>query len=58
MTKCIQCDNPAFQRNNKVYKLCAVCGLKAICNLFGWKYDEDTGLIAASKRVNDIVGLK
>lgn len=53
--KCIQCDNPAFERNGKVYKLCAVCELKAICSLFGWKYNENTGLV---ERVSDIVGLK
>lgn len=58
MTKCIQCNNPAFEHNGKIYKLCAVCGLKAICSLFGWKYDEDTNLITANKRVSDIVGLK
>ena len=34
--KCIQCDNPAYQRNGKVYKLCARCGweaIKEVCEL-------------------------
>jgi len=42
MIKCVQCDNPAFEHNGKIYQLCAVCGLKAICSLLGWKYDKDT----------------
>lgn len=30
VTKCIHCDNPAYQRNGKIYKLCARCGEEAI----------------------------
>ena len=60
-TKCIQCNNPAFRhpQTGKVYKLCAVCGLYAVCRLFGWEYDDkDTSLIAASKRLGDLVSVR
>jgi len=42
MTKCIQCDNPAFKhpQTGKVYKLCAECGLKAIAKLLDLELDE------------------
>ena len=59
MMKCIQCDNPAFKhpQTGKIYKLCAACGLKTICKLFGWEY-EDLDLIQLKKRLDDIVSVK
>ena len=36
VTKCIQCDNPAYQQNGKVYKLCARYdweAIKEVCEL-------------------------
>ncbi len=50
--KCIQCDNPPYKhpQTGKVYKLCAVCGLKAICRLLGLEYDEKTGLITGEMK--------
>ncbi len=57
MIRCIQCDNPAFKhpKTGNVYHLCAICSLKAICRLLGWKYDENTDIITADKRVGDIL---
>ncbi len=49
MTQCIQCDNPAFKhpQTGKVYKLCAVCGLKAIARLLDLELDERGNLVEA-----------
>ena len=58
--KCIQCGNPAFRhpQTGKIYKLCAICGLEAICRLFEWEYDRDTSLIEQSKRLGDLVSVR
>ena len=50
--KCIQCDNPAFKhpQTGKVYKLCALCGLKAIAKLLDLELDERGNLVEAKKK--------
>ena len=52
-TKCIRCGDPVYRhpQTGKVYKLCAVCGLKVICQLLGLEFDEATGLIIESKEI-------
>ena len=58
--KCIQCDNPPYKHSQtgKVYKLCAVCGLKAIAKLLDLELDERGNLVEAGKRLGDILSVK
>ncbi len=58
--KCIQCDNPSYKhpQTGKVYKLCAVCGLKAIARLLDLELDERGNLVEANKRLGDILSVK
>lgn len=41
VTKCIHCDNLAYQRDGKVYKLCARCGWDAIKEICEYNETEE-----------------
>lgn len=60
MQQCIQCNNPPFKhpQTGKVYKLCAVCGLKAIAKLLDLEIDENGNFIEADKRLGDILAVR
>lgn len=60
MQPCVQCNNPPFKhpQTGKVYKLCAVCGLKAIARLLNLEIDENGKLIEADRELGEILSVK